>query len=277
MEKQLQGRIALVTGASRGIGRAFAQRLAAEGCDVVVHASGRSTELLAETKQLVESLGARAACLEANLVEADEREGLIAKASEFFGPIDILINNAAVTNLSGSPLTETLKKRRRMMELNVQAPMDLAQQAIPAMIENGRGDVLNIGSATVNQQVLPYKADASVVHSLAFYGASKSALNRISEGLGHEMFGTPVKINVLGPTSICITENAIEVSAGMQKSRPEMLETVEMIAEAAVILLAGNMSGMITDTRELLTMTGSAVHSLDKAKVLGDAASFVEL
>lgn len=277
MEKQLQDRIALVTGASRGIGRAFAQRLAAEGCDVVVHASGRSTDMLEETKQLVEGLGGRAACLEANLVEAEEREGLIEKASAFFGPIDILINNAAVTNLSGSPMKESLKKRRRMMELNVQAPMDLSQQAIPAMLKNGKGDVLNIGSATVRQQVLPYKAEASVIHSLAFYGASKSALNRISEGLAHEMFGSPIKVNVLGPTSICVTETAIEVSAGMQESRPEMLETVEMIAEAAVILLVGNMSGMITDTRELLTMTGNSVYSLDKTRLIGDAASFVQL
>lgn len=277
MEKQLEGRVAFVTGASRGIGRAFAQRLAAEGCNVVVHASGRSTDLLNETKDLVEKMGASGACLEANLVEAEAREGLIEKASAFFGPIDILINNAAVTTMSSTPSTESLKKRQRMMELNVQAPMDLSQQALPGMLELGRGDILNIGSATVNQQVLPYKGTAEVVHSLAFYGASKAALNRISEGFAHEMFGTPVKVNVLGPTSICVTENAIEVSAGMQKSRPEMLETVEMIAEAAVILLAGNMSGMITDTRELLTMTGTPVLSLDKSEVLGDAATFVEL
>ena len=277
MEKLLQGRVAFITGASRGIGRAFAQRLAAEGCDVIVHASGRSTSLLNETKSLCESMGVRAACLEANLLQGEEREGLIDKASEFFGAIDILINNAAVTVMGNSPSCESLEARRRMMELNVQAPMDLSQQAIPAMQEMGRGDILNLGSATVNQQILPYKAAPEVIHGLAFYGASKAALNRISEGLAHEMFGTPVKVNVLGPTSICMTENAVEESAGMQNSRPEMLETVEMIAEAGVVLISGKFNGMITNTREILTITASPVHSLDKSEILGDASTFVEL
>src|SRR3569623_1026358 len=114
----LKQHVALVTGASRGIGRAIAQRLAAHGAAVVLNASPRSVAGLRETAELIEKSGGRASWVEADLADETERANLIARASENFGPVDILINNTAGISSYAPPSKMDLATSRAMIALN---------------------------------------------------------------------------------------------------------------------------------------------------------------
>src|SRR5882757_6711128 len=110
----LKGRTALVTGASRGIGRAIARRLAAHGAAVVVTASARSEQGLRETCALIEQAGGRAAFIVADLANEQARAGLVQQATAQLGPVDILVNNAAAITAYAPPGKIDLPARRGM-------------------------------------------------------------------------------------------------------------------------------------------------------------------
>src|SRR5688572_20542138 len=145
------GRRALVTGASRGIGAAIAERLAAEGADVAIVARtlDRHKTLpgsLEETAARLKEYGAATAVVVANLADEDDRGRIIPEATAGLGgPIDILVNNAAAGVFE--PLATVAVRRRRLsFEVNVHAPLDLAQQVIPGMRERGAGWIVNLSS-----------------------------------------------------------------------------------------------------------------------------------
>ncbi|MDZ7781497.1 MAG: SDR family NAD(P)-dependent oxidoreductase [Halioglobus sp.] len=274
MQDQLQGRVALVTGASRGIGRAIARRFAAEGAAVVVCASrpGRHGDLegtLEQTVELIENAGGRAAAEACNLADAEARSDLVARAGKHFGALDIIVNNAAVSRMrlpSESPAAE----RSWMFDVNVNAPVDLAQQALPEMRRQGRGWILNISSASARQPVVPYRDTPLAAHVIAPYGATKAALDRYTEGLAHEVAGEGVCINTLAPEGIVLTAGADYVR-DIARRNPDMAEPVEMMAEAALALCSGSLLGQVCYSRQLLHSLGRRVMSLDGATELGDA------
>jgi len=153
MSGQLKGRRALVTGASRGIGRAIAHRLAAEGADVATsartlerhhHLDGSLTETVAE----LERYGGLAVPIVADLTDPDARATIVPTAvAGLGGPIDILVNNAAAAIYE--PLAGfSLKRRRLIFEVNTFAPLDLAQAVIPSMRERGEGWIVNLSSGS---------------------------------------------------------------------------------------------------------------------------------
>ncbi|WP_309645204.1 SDR family NAD(P)-dependent oxidoreductase, partial [Phenylobacterium sp.] len=134
----LKGKVALVTGASRGIGESIAARLAMEGASVVVSArtasdgESRLPGTLADTVDRINKAGGKAAFVKADLAQAIERERLVEEAEATFGPIDILINNAAITYFI--PVEDFPEKRfKLMMEVQVYAPFHLAQLVLPGM------------------------------------------------------------------------------------------------------------------------------------------------
>ncbi len=273
MTNTLENHVALITGASRGIGRAIAQRLAAHGAAVVVNASARSLEGLRETVALIEQAGGRAALIETDLADDAARSTLLARASEKFGAIDILINNAAGISAYAPPSKMDLAARRSMFELNFQAPVDLIQQALPAMKERGWGRIINISSEMAQQPQPPFEGPAKMIHALALYGASKAALERTSVGLAAELSGSNVDVCVLSPYKIAVTEGALAIAKQMQASHPEWLEPVEMMAEAAYQLVVGSHNGLITHSRALLLSLNAALHALDGKTVLGDGST----
>ncbi len=270
------GRVAFVTGASRGIGKAIARRLASEGAAVVVNSPRLGVEeglpgTLESAVEDIQATGAKAAAVACDLSDPAARAGLIERASEFFGPVDILVNNAAagIMKLASEITGDEL---RFMFELNVCAPVDLAQQCLPSMKKRGGGWILNIGSGSHVQAELPYPNAVPKEGSwtVTAYGSSKVALDRFTVGLAHEVQEHEIFVNCMRPTSIVLTEGA-DFTRDIARANPSMLEPVEMMAEGALELCTGRHVGRVIASREIVHYAARKVLSLDGKTVLGDA------
>lgn len=276
----LEGKVALITGASRGIGLAIATRFAAEGAKVVLSASrlgahGKLPGTLEQAVAAIQASGASAAAEVANLAAADERSDLVKRAEAHFGPLDILVNNAAMARM-GMPSQLTTADRNLMFEVNVNAPVELAQQAIAGMRKRGQGWILNISSATSNQPQVPYPDQPEAAHVIGAYGASKAALDRYTEALAHELATAGLCINTLAPEAIVLTPGA-EYVRDIALRRPDMVEPLEVMAEAALELCAASHCGQVCFSRRLLHAVRRPVMSLDGQTLLGDATLAAQL
>jgi len=270
----LAGKIALITGASRGIGLAIARRFAAEGAAVVLCASRRGAHgslngTLDEAVKLIRDAGGRAAGIACDLSQTDARSDLVRQAGELFGPLDIVVNNAAASKMR-LPSETTTSERSWMFDVNVNAPVDLAQQALPDMRERGRGWILNISSSSALQPVVPYRDSQIAAHVICAYGATKAALDRYTQGLAHEVASAGIYVNTLAPENIVLTSGADYVR-DIARRNPDMAEPVEVMAEAALELCSGSHVGLVTYSRRFLHSLGLSVRSLDGREVLGDA------
>jgi NAD(P)-dependent dehydrogenase (short-subunit alcohol dehydrogenase family) len=196
-------------------------------------------------------------------------------AAAAFGPIDILVNNAAAITAYAPPSKIDLEARLKMFEVNLHAPIDLAQQLVPGMKERRWGRVLNITSETAHQVPVPYVGPPKFIHALVLYGASKAALDRYTVGLAAELSGTGVHVNALAPVKICASESAEPMARQIVSTRPDWVEPVEMMAEAAYLLCADSLTGLVVKSREVLKLTQAPLHALDGKTVIGDASSLV--
>jgi 3-oxoacyl-[acyl-carrier protein] reductase len=144
MDMGLEGRSCVVTGASRGIGLAVAERLCGEGARVVLVA--RSTEQLDQAVERCSAAGGEAAALVLDITESDAGERMVAAATERFGALDVLVNNAG--SAARRSLEEVTDDQwNAAWELNVMAPMRAMRSAIPGMVERGWGRVVNVSSS----------------------------------------------------------------------------------------------------------------------------------
>lgn len=239
MGNRFAGRRAVVTGSSRGIGAGVAERLAAEGADVVVTArtlspGGDLAGSLEETVERLRRYGGKVEAVVADLTDEEERGKVVSTAAELLGgPIDILINNAAAAIYQ--PLTDfPLRRRRLTFEANVHGPLDLMQSVAPAMVDGGAGWIVNISSATARHRPGPPFQLVSPGTAMAVYGASKTALNRISHGMGVELYGTGVRVNTLEPRAAVLSEGAKNLVG--ETIRPDQIEALEEMVEAVVAL-----------------------------------------
>ena len=253
------GRRVLVTGASRGIGAATAQRFAAEGADVAIvartvdhhdHLAGS----LNETAERMRGFGGRVAVVVADIADENARARIVPESVEALGgPIDILVNNAAAAMFA--PVLEfPLKRRRLIFEVNVHAPLDLAQAVLPSMIERGEGWIVNLSSATARP--LPNT-------TMAVYGASKAALNRLTNGLAVELTGTGVRVNTVEPRAAVMSEGAAPVIRG--RVSDDRIESMEEMVEAVVALAdcRPDFTGRTCVSLDLIDELRLTVHSLD--------------
>jgi NAD(P)-dependent dehydrogenase (short-subunit alcohol dehydrogenase family) len=249
------GRVAVVTGASRGIGAAIARRLAEEGARVV--ASARTLEpderyegSLRHTVEQITAAGGEAIAVRCDLAVADDRRRLVAEAVDALGPIDILVNNAAITYYM--PFEEFSEKRFRLMfEVQVRAPYELAQLVVPSMRERGQGWILNISSrAAVHPQGPPFDKIHTAFGWTA-YGMVKAALDRFSTALGAELYDDGIAVNSLAPW-----DNVATPGAGhheLVKGFP--VEGEEWMAEAALALCSSppsQLTGRVAYSQPLL-------------------------
>lgn len=266
--RRFAGRRALVTGASRGIGAAIAERLAAEGADVVLTARtlekhDRLAGSLLETQARLRDYGTKVGIVVADLADDVDRQQIVPRAVDFLGgPVQILVNNAAAA--SYLPVTDyPLRRRRLLFELNVHAPLDLAQAAIPAMREAGEGWIVNLSSATARPSDGPPFRLGSLGATITVYGATKAALNRISNGLAAELSGTGVRVNTVEPRAAVLSEGAVALVG--PTLRPEMIESMEEMVEAAVALCdcPEDFTGKTTVSLDLIADWQLTVHNLD--------------
>jgi NAD(P)-dependent dehydrogenase (short-subunit alcohol dehydrogenase family) len=258
MANSCQERVALVTGASRGIGRAIALRLAAEGAAVAVTARtldrrtfGRSlSDTVGELRALDTDPVAVAVDLADRRFDADELVGLVESR---LGPIDILVNNAAggVAKPFGDLSDEELDY---WQQLNVWSPWQLTRSVLSPMRSRLGGWILNISSrAALVDPGPPFDASRSTRWG-ALYGGSKAMLNRWSLSLAAELHheGSGIAVNTLAPNSGSATEE-IQAKIANGDFPPERVEPLELMAEAALALC----------TADPATLTGRNAYSLD--------------
>ena len=266
--RRFEGRRALVTGASRGIGAAVAERLAAEGADVALVARTRDAHdhldgSLEETAERCRAHGAVAAVVVADLTDAAQRAAIVpAAVEELGGTIDILVNNAAAAIYQ--PVVETsLKRRHLMFEANVHAPLDLATAVIPGMSEAGEGWIVNLSSGTARPWPGPPFEVGSLGTTIAIYGASKAALDRVTNGLGAELYGTGIRVNTVQPRAAVLSEGAAKLAGS--KLRPDQVETMEQMVEGTVVLACchEDVTGRVTVSLDNIDDFGLPVRGLD--------------
>lgn len=182
----LSGRVALVTGASSGIGRAVAQALAVAGAQVLVVA--RRAEALQQTVTLIEQQGGQAAALVADLSDLDRLDELVARAGEPFGPPDILVN-AAGLNLRQPVEQISPQSWDQTLDINLKVPFFLARALIPAMKAKGWGRVINIASL---------QSQRAFANSLP-YGASKGGVAQLTRAMAEAWSSEGIGCNAIAP------------------------------------------------------------------------------
>jgi NADP-dependent 3-hydroxy acid dehydrogenase YdfG len=187
---KLDGKVAVVTGASSGIGEATAEALAAEGAAVVVAA--RREERLADLVERIRDGGGRVLAAVCDVTDESQAHGLIHKAEEEFGSVDVLVNNAGVMLLStvGKGLSE---EWRRMFDVNVMGLLYATEAAIEVMKRQGGGHLVNVSSLAGRKVT----RDSSGV-----YAGTKFAVHAISEGLRQELLEDNIRVTIVAPGAV---------------------------------------------------------------------------
>lgn len=257
----LQGKIVVVTGASRGIGEEIARRFAADGAAVAV--SARTVEegdhplagSISGTVEAIRGDGGTAIAVAADLSRAEDRARLLETAEKELGPIDVLVNNAAITYFE--PVDSFSESHyRTMFEVQVRAPFELAQSVLPGMRQRQSGWILNISSgAARHPQGPPYPQG---MRGGTVYGMCKAALERFTTGLASEVWSDNIAVNVLSPSGLVPTPGVVH--HGLNRGVPEdRLEPATVMAEAAYALCTGDpksLTGKVTYAKPILEELG---------------------
>ncbi len=258
---RVDGKVAVVTGASRGIGKAIAQRFAEEGASVVcvartVHeGDSRAPGALSTTLESIREAGGEATMVVANLSEEEECLRIIEETHAAYGPVDILVNNA-VTNFA-HPVAEFPTKRWLIgFAVNVHAPFILSRASIPDMRERGGGAIVNISSGVaIGPGRGPYE-NAGWDGMGALYGSTKAALERFTQGLAQELYEDRITVSALSPSQAVFTEGALLFN----KPSPDMPnEPASTMAEAALLLATEpleQVSGRVCYSQQILKEFG---------------------
>jgi len=262
----LAGKVAVVTGASRGIGEAIAYRYAQEGAKVIV--SARTLEDgdhvlpggINSVAQRISDAGGQAHAVRADLALSEHRINLIKEAVETFGPVDILVNNAAITYFI--PVQEFPEKRfRLMMEVQVYGPFHLAQLVLPAMIERQSGRILSISSHAALHPKKDLGGRGGTV-----YGMCKAALERFTSGLASEVYAQNIGVNAISP-GLVATPGVVHHNLITDDTPEENITPVEHMAEACLKLVHGDakdITGRITYAADVLNE-----FNLEPAELIG--------
>lgn len=247
---RVDGKVALVTGAGRGIGRACALAFAEAGADVVVAA--RTASQVEEVAEQIRSLGRRAVPVSFDVMELDRLGELVDIAVEELGGLDLLVNNAG-GSMPKALLETSVRSFERAFTFNVTTAFELTKQAVPAMLERGGGSVVNISSAAGR---LPDRGFAA-------YGTAKAALSHLTREMAADL--SP-KIRVNGIAVGSVATSALEVVLTDDSLREQMetstplkrLGTPEDIGAGALYLCSPAGSYL---TGKLLEIDGGLTHA----------------
>lgn len=271
-EAELDGSIAIVTGASRGIGAAISERLGSAGATVI--AAARTVEpdgdrgSAEETAERIRSRGGKAVAMQVDMQAPETREALIANTIKQFGRIDILVNNAGTADYRATDAMP-LDVAMAQTETYFLGTWHLCHLVLPQMKRQGEGRILNIGSSVVRPPTLPYDEYMAARGYETLYGALKTAVHRFSQGLAAELHADNVAVNVVGPVAAVPTPGLLALDLGLTPDS-EICERVEEMAEAALDMVCRPISytGQVEFSYDYLDRIGRSTMSLDGAEVV---------
>jgi citronellol/citronellal dehydrogenase len=270
---KLDGKVVIITGASRGIGAEIARLFGAEGGKVVCAArtlkegEHQFEGSLETTVQQIKDARGEATAVAANISEPADCEKLVQTARDTYGPVDILVNNAALTYFV--PVKDyALNRWMRSWAVNFHAPFILSQLVLPDMIERKSGAIINISSAAaIGPGSAPYQTDLMTTGGGTCYGAEKAALERFSQGLAAEVYQYGVTVACFSPSQVVPTPGTVHHHLVQSLDDPAG-EPPEYMAKAALILATeplDKVSGRVTYSQVLLKEYGQ----IDKAQGAG--------
>ena len=238
------GQVALVTGASRGIGAATAVALAAQGCAVACVARStrsapqRTAGTLDQTVEAIEAAGGQALAVPTDLSDPEQVKAMVERTVEHFGRLDLLVNNAAVTFVGD--LDIALRRYQVLMAVNLTAPLVAMARAAPHLAESGHGRIVNVSSVAA---LFPYPG-------LMAYGMSKAALERATVDAARQLAPRGVAVNVFRVDLPVASEGFVANAPGADRSS---WEPPEVAAEGITWLLdqPAGFSGELTSMYEL--------------------------
>jgi len=291
--RELEGKIAVVTGASRGIGEATAERLASAGAVVIAAArtlgddAEPQIDTLAHTVSQIRGRGDEAHGYKLDVGDPASRAAFMDAVLERFGRVDVLVNNAAGGGYGKRAWEMSDAQFRYIFELNVFGPRDLCLRALPGMLERGYGRIVNVSStiadrAAPNIEGPPF-LDFHRTAGVSAYASSKSALNLFTRALAAELHGKGIAANTVAPVNSVMTRSArnlIETGV-ISADRFKAPEDPEVMAEAVLALCLVDPdkdTGLTTYSGQYLAKIDRSVRGRDggpfAAKVAVDSVKY---
>src|ERR1700732_3996711 len=243
MSKKLEGKIALITGGSRGIGAAIAKRLAADGANVAI-TYAKDAKAASAVVKAIERAGQRAIAIQADAIDADAVAAAVEKTVATFGRLDVLVNNAG-TAIPKPFVESTLEEMDRVLDINVRGVFVATQAALKHMTEVGR--IIMIGSAVGERAVAP---------GLVPYAATKGAVKMFTQALSREVGSRGITVNNIQPGPIDTELNPASGDWAVPQKAATALDRYGRVDEIAamVAFVAGPESSYITGAN--LTVDG---------------------
>ena len=261
---KLDGRVAIVTGASRGIGEEIAKLFAKEGARVVCAARTLNegdhrllTGSLSGTVKQITEAGGAALAVTADVSSEADCQKLVKAAQDAYGTVDILVNDAALTYYK--PIIDyNVKHWVKAFAVNVHGPFMMSQLVVPGMIKLRRGSIVNISSgAAIGPGRTPFK-DARPANGGTMYGATKAALERFTQGLAQEVDGHNIAVTAVSPSVVVPTAGTVYHKLVKGLDDPNA-EPPAYMARAVLLLAsepADKMNGRVTYSQQLLSEYG---------------------